>query len=153
MLEAIPKNFFSTSFRLQQRNELLGEVDSSIWREKARLELEDGTYETYRESRWGGDFFLEHDGKIVARATKPSSLRNSFDVEVGGRSMVLRQLSIWTRRFGLFDGDKQIGGIYPQGIFTRRANIDLPSDLPLPTRVFLFWLVCLIWKRQSQAAS
>ena len=153
MLEAIPKNIFSTSFRLQQQNELLGEVDNSIWREKAQIELADGTYETYRERLLGGDFFLVRDGKIIARASKPSSLRNRFDVEVGGRPLVLRQLSIWTRRFGLFDGEKQIGSIYPQGIFTRRANIDLPGDWPLPTRAFLFWLAFLIWKRQSQAAS
>ena len=36
-----------------------------------------------------------------------------------------------TREFGLFDGDQQIGGIYPRGIFTRRAKIDLPGDWPL----------------------
>jgi hypothetical protein len=153
MLEAIPKNIFSTGFRLQQENQLLGEVDTSIWREKARVELEDGTYLLYREGRFSGDFMLEHNGKLVARATKPSSLRNSFEVELLGRLMVLRRLSPWNRRFGLFDGDNQIGSIYPRGVFTRRTNIELPGDWPLPVRVFLFWLVFLIWKRQSQAAS
>ena len=153
MLEAIPKNLFSTGFRLQQENRLVGEVDTSIWREKARVELEDGTYLLYREGHFSGDFILEHNGKLAARASKPSAFYNRFEVEVLGRLLILRRLSPWNRRFGLFDGDKQIGSIYPLTVFSRRAHIDLRGDWPLPIRVFLFWLVFIIWKRQSQAAA
>src|SRR5438093_1506552 len=42
MLEAIPTDIFATNFRLQQQNNLVGEVDTSVFREKARLELEEG---------------------------------------------------------------------------------------------------------------
>lgn len=153
MLEAIPTDILSTNFRLQQQNQLLGEVDVSILREKARIELEDGTYELYRERQFSGDFVLEHNGKIVARATKPSALQNRFEVELPDRRLVLRKVSIWNRRFELFDGEKQIGSIYPLGIFTRRSNIDLPDDWPLAIRVFLFWLAFIIWKRRNQAAA
>ena len=153
MLEAIPKNFFSTGFRLQQQNQLLGELDSSIWREKARVELKDGTYLLSREGYFTGDFLIEHNGRLVARATKPSALYNTFEITVAGRLLVLRRLSIWNRRFGLFDGDKQVGSIYPLNLWSRRANIDLPDKWPLPIRVFLFWLVFVIWKRQQQAAA
>jgi hypothetical protein len=153
MLEAIPKNIFSTLFRFQQGNQLLGELDSSIWREKARVELKDGTYLLYREGYFTGDFLMEHEGKLVARASKPSALRHKFEVGIAGRLLVLRQPSIWNRRFGLFDGDKQVGAIYPLSFLSRRTNIDLPADWPLPIRVFLFWLVFIIWKRQRQAAA
>lgn len=153
MLEAIPTDIFSTNFRLQQQNELLGEVDTSILREKARVELEEGTYQLYRERPFSGDFVLEHNGKIVASATKPSVLQNRFEVELPDRRLVLRKLSMWSRRFGLFDGEKQIGSIYPVGIFTRRSNIDLPGDWPLAIRVFLFWLAFVIWRRRNQAAA
>jgi hypothetical protein len=153
MLEAIPTDILSTNFRLQQQNQLLGEVDVSILREKARIELEDGTYELYRERQFSGDFVLERNGKIVARATKPSALQNRFEVELPDRRLVLRKVSIWNRRFELFDGEKQIGSIYPLGIFTRRSNIDLPDDWPLAIRIFLFWLAFIIWKRRNQAAA
>ena len=153
MLEAIPTDILSTNFRLQQQNQLLGEVDVSILREKARIELEDGTYELYRERQFSGDFVLERNGKIVARATKPSALQNRFEVELPDRRLVLRKVSMWNRRFELFDGEKQIGSIYPLGIFTRRSNIDLPDDWPLAIRVFLFWLAFIIWKRRNQAAA
>jgi len=153
MLEAVPTNIFSTNFRLQQQNQLLGEIETSIWREKAQLELQDGTYQLYREALYSGDFMLEHNGKVVARASKPSALQNRFEVELPNRKLVLRKLSLWNRRFGLFEGEKQVGGIYPLGIFTRRSNIDLPPEWALAQRIFLFWLAFLIWKRQSQAAS
>jgi hypothetical protein len=153
MLEAIPKNFFSTRFQFQQDNQLLGKIDNSIWREEARVELKDGTYLLSREGRFSGYFLIEHNGRLVARASKPSALRNTFEVEVAGRLLVLRQLSIWKRRFGLFNGDKQIGSIYPLRVLSRHAHIDVPGDLPLPIRVFLFWLVFIVWKRQSQAAA
>ena len=153
MLEAIPTDIFATNFRLQQQNNLVGEVDTSVFREKARLELEEGTYELYREGRFSGDFLLERNGNIVARATKPRALQNRFEVELPNRNLVLRKLSVFSRRFGLFEGEKQIGSIYPAGIFTRRANIDLPADWPLATRIFLFWLAFLMWRRQKQAAA
>jgi len=153
MLEAIPKSIFSYNFDLQQQNQLLGEVDTSLWREKGRLELEDGTYHLYREGHFSGDFVLEHNGSVIARAAKPSALYNTFKVDLPDRQVVLRKLSAWNRRFGVFDGEKQVGSIYPLGLFTRRTNIDLPSDLPLPIRGFLFWLALIIWKRQNQAAA
>jgi hypothetical protein len=153
MLEAISKNVFCTNFRLQQQNELVGEVDTSIWREKATLDLPDGTYELYREGTFAGDFLLERDGKVVARAAKPSAFQSRLEVEVPGKRVELRKVSIWNRRFGVFEGERQIGGIYPVGLFTRRANIDLPGDWPLATRAFVFWLAFIMWRRQSHAGS
>jgi hypothetical protein len=38
-------------------------------------------------------------------------------------------------------------------MFSRRANIDLPAEWPLPTRAFLFWLALLMWKQEQAAAS
>lgn len=153
MLAAITTNIFPRNFRLEQENQLLGEFNASIWRDKARLELEDGTYELYREGQYKGDFVVERDGKIVARATKPSAFRGRFEVEVSGRRLVLRRPSAWYRRFSLFDGEKEIGTIQPIGLLRRRTNIDLPDDWPLATRVFLFWLAFIMWRRESAAAT
>ena len=153
IVEAVPTNFLSTTFSLQQSNRLLGEFAASLWRDRARLEVEDGTYELYREGLFTGDFVLEKDGKVVAIASKPSAFRNRFEMVILSRQLVLQKMSPLTRRFGLFDGDKQVGGIYPLGMVTRRSNIDLPADWPLPIRVFVFWLAFLIWKRQNAAAS
>lgn len=153
MLEAIPTNIFSSNFRLEQENKLVGELDPSVLRCKATLELEEGTYQLSREKFLGGDYLLERNGQIVARAAKLSVWRDKFAVQSGTRLVELRKLSVFSRKFGLFDGDKQIGLIYPRGMFSKRANIDLPHEWPLADRVFMFWLVFLMWKRESQAAS
>ena len=153
MLEAIPTDILSKNFRLEQNDELVGELDPSIWRCKATLELEDGTYNLYREKLLAGDYLLEHNGTIVARAVKTNVFRDKFAVEIGNRLLEFRKLRWTSRKFGLFDGDQQVGGIYPRGIFTKRARIDLPEEWPLANRVFMFWLAFLMWKRDSQAAS
>lgn len=153
MLEAIPTSLFAKNIRLQQKNELVGEVDVSVWREKARLELQEGSYDLRREGFCTGDFLLERDGNVIARATRPSIFQCSFEVDLPNRHLTFRKLSMWKRSFGLFDGDKQIGGVYPQGIFSKRSSIDLPSDWPLANRAFIFWLAFLVWKRQNAAAA
>lgn len=153
MLEAIPTDLLSSNFRLEQENKLVGELDPSMWRCKATLELEEGTYTLYREKFLGGDYLLERNGNVVARATKLSVFRDKFAVQVGNRTIELKKLRWTSRRFGLFEGDSQIGTIYPRGMFTRRANIDLQGEWSLASRIFMFWLVFLAWKRESQAAS
>ena len=153
MIEAIPTSIFSCNFRLQQQDKLIGEVDTSRWREQARIELEDGTYNLRREGFCSGDFYLEKDGKLVGRASKPSVLRNVFEIDLPNRHLTLRKLSALNRRFGVFEGDKQIGSVYPRGLFTRRSNIDLPTDWPLASRIFVFWLAFLIWRRENAAAA
>jgi hypothetical protein len=152
MLEAIPTNLFSYNFRLQQGGELVGEVDVSMLRDKAQVELQEGTYTLRREGLWSGDYLLEKDDTVIARATRTGVFQPSFEVALpNSRPVMLRRLSMWNRPFGLFEGEKQIGSVYPAGMFTRRSNIDLPGDWPLINRIFVFWLVFLIWKRQSAA--
>ncbi len=153
MLEAVPTNLFGMNFRLQQQNQLVGEVNNSSWRERARLELEEGSYELHRERFCAGDFLLERDGKVIARASKPSAFKCRFEVELPNRRVVLRKISPWRLRFGLFEGENQIGSVYSLGWFTRRIQIDLPADWPLAIRSFLFWLVFLMLKRQNAAAA
>ena len=152
MLEAVPANFFSTRFVLRDDGKLVGELDSSMWRESAQLELGEGSYLLYREGLWSGEFIMERNGQVVARAVKPSMWLYNFDVAFGSRTVALRRLSVWRRRFGVFESDKQAGSIYPVGMMTRRANVELPAGWPVVEKSFLFWLAFLMWKRQSQAA-
>ena len=149
MLEASPTNIFSYNFRLREDDAPVGELIASLWWEKARVSLADGSYDLYRESLFSGDFLLARDGTIIARAAKPSVLQNKFEVHFADRHLLLRKISIWRRPFAVFDGGTLIGSIYPVGPFTRRSNIDLPTPLPLPVRVFLFWLALILWKREA----
>jgi hypothetical protein len=152
MLEAVSTSLFARNFRLYQDSALVGEIDNALWRERATLELEEGTYDLFRERSWTGAFLLERNGSVIARAVKPSMFSSRFDVDTADRHIELRRLSMFNRRFGVFDGGKQTGTIYSATLFNRRVNIDLPADWPLASRIFVFWLA-LVWKRQSGAAA
>ena len=149
-MEAIATGLFNIKFRLVGQNQrLLGELENSFLRAKAQLELEEGSYQLYREGWFSGDFLLELNGKVVARASKPSVLRNRFEIELPDRQLVLSKPSSFDRRVIVWDGGKEIGSIYPLGAFTRRTHVDLPDDWPA-IRAFLFWLVFNVWKRPNQ---
>lgn len=152
MLEARPKTFLSQDFALTDDGQPVGLLDISGWRERARIALEGREYALYRESWLGGDFMLDRDGRTIARARKPSVLRSAFEARIDDRTYRLEPISFWKRGFAVRRGAETIGTIEPTGTFTRRSLIDLPSELPLPFRVFLFWLALLMWNRQ-QAAS
>jgi hypothetical protein len=153
LLEAIPTGLLSATYRLQQDNVLIGEIDNSYFRERATLELEEGTYHLFRERAMGGDFMLERNGNIVARAAKPSAFKTLLEVDVPEHHLVLRRISVFSRRFGVFENGRQVGAIYTAGTFTRRAIVDLPAEWPAVARVFLFWLTWLMWRRQHQSAA
>lgn len=149
MIEAVPKGVFSSGFLLQQDDRLIADLDGSSWREKADVQIDGETFRLYREGMMSGAFVLEWDGKTLARAIKPSVFSARFELVIGRRAFTLRKESMWSRRFGLFEGGQRVGGVAPAGMFTRRALIELPADWPSSVQAFIFWLVLLIWRRDE----
>lgn len=146
MLVAV-RRLFSWNFQFRKGGKVVGDMDASLWRETAEVDLDDGHYSFYRDQVIGGDYVIEHKGQILARASKPSWFRSNLDVELFKRSVKLPRPSIFARRFGVYEGGRQVGTIYP-GLFAGRANIDLSSEWTVLDRVFLFWLCSLMWTRQ-----
>jgi hypothetical protein len=153
MLKVIPKSWFSWDFYITDGASPLAEIDVSLWREKGVIMFRDSTYEVRREGLMSGAFLLESEGALLARAEKPSAFRRAFEVEFGERFYILRAESAFRRKFLLMDGDREVGRLSPDGIFTRRATADFPESIPLPVKVFLIWLVVILWKRQSDNAA
>jgi hypothetical protein len=147
LLVAVRPLFSVTFFQFREKGKAVGELERSLWRETAELNLDDGCYSFYRDQVIGGDYVIEHNGQILARATRPTWWRSNLDVELFKRSVRLRRPSILRRRFAVFEGGRQVGIINP-GWLTGRAKIDLPSDWTVLDRAFLFWLCSLMWRRQ-----
>ena len=152
MLEATPKHIFSNDFVVRSP---LGSttLDISSWRERARFELGGVPHQLYREGMMSGAFVLERAGVVIARAMKPSAFRSTFEIEFSGQRYTLRKLSAFSRGFGVFAGDRQVGSVAPAGLFTRRTIADLPSEWPDAVELFVFWLVIVMWNRQQAAAA
>jgi hypothetical protein len=130
-----------------------GSVDRSWWSAKGELTVQGITYTARREGSISGAFVLESTAGVLARATKPSAFRRSLIVEHSGRQYTLRAASALRREFVLRDGSTRIGSVAPEGLFTRRATVDLPPALPLAVRVFIVWLAVVLWKHEQAAAA
>jgi hypothetical protein len=153
MLKMIPKPFSWTFSVMDGSESVAHAVDRSWWADKGELTVEGVTYTARREGVMSGAFLLESTAGVVARATKPSALRRSLIVEHSGRQYTLRAASALRREFVLLDGSTRIGSLSPEGIFTRRAAVDLPSTLPLTVRVFIIWLAAMLWKHEAAAGA
>lgn len=82
----------------------------------------------------------------VASATQRDPLRREFTVEVGARRLTLRSASLLRSDYLLLDGAQTIGTLHPVGALRQSVEADLPDDLPLEARVFIVWVVLLLWR-------
>ena len=150
MLNAIPKQWFSWDFRILEEGRDVAEMDLSFWREKGVLSVEGIPYRVYREGLASGAFMLENPGgQVLAKAEKPNALRRSFLVEYEGRKLRLEAESSFERAFVLRDDQGVIGTVKPDSFFSHRTTANLPEDFPLPVRIFLLWLVIILWRRDD----
>jgi hypothetical protein len=153
MLRAVPKHWLSSEYKVLENETAIASVDSSLFREAATLTIKGKTYRAYREGWMSGLFILEGDGTILSRAVKPSALYRSFQIEHERRQYDLKAESAWLNRFVLSERGVRLGSIYPEHAMTRKALIDLPEEISLAGRIFMFWLVMILWKRGDAAAS
>lgn len=154
MLNAIPRNWFSWDFRILDGDRDVAEMDLSFWREKGVLSVEGVPYRVYREGPAHGAFILEDPGgQVVARAEKPNALRRSFLVDYDGRRLRLDAWTPFGRSFVLRDDQGVIGTVKPDNFITRRATANFPEAFPLPVRIFLLWLVIIMWRRDDGSGS
>ena len=152
MLRAVPDSWFSWDFTIFDDNKAIAKLDLAWVREAGELSLEGANYKVFREGLVSGAFILEKEGSVLASAGKTSVLVRSFNLEYNGTSYTLEAESMMLRKFVLRTGGKTIGSVRPETAFTRRAIIDLPIDIALPVRIFMVWLILIIWKRDNDAA-
>lgn len=152
MLRAIPKGWFSSDYTVFENDLAVADIDLSFLSESSEIRIKEGIYKAYRQGWMSGAFVIESAGSILARAEKPSALYRSFTVEWGDRTYTLEAESAVLRKFVLLEGGREIGSIHPDHAFTSRAMIELPEDIPLSVRIFMFWLVVILWKRDSDSA-
>ena len=151
MLQVVPRHWYSWDVTVSDGSRPVADIAMSSWREKGALTIDGSTYRLYRESPMFGDFVLEHAGSVLARAEKPSVFLREFVVRHAGREYTLRPRSIFGRAFVLQAGSREVGSIAPKSSFTRKADANLPHDLPLPVRMFLVWLTMISWRRQQNS--
>jgi hypothetical protein len=157
MIEMIPKSIFSNHFTFRTPDHELVELNASQWREVAKFSLKGNEFSLYREGDWTdkwklrGDFVLAHGGNVVARASKTSVFRSTFDVAFNGKQYALKRPSLWKHDFELRQNDQVIGTVRRANRWSRRTYVNLPNELPLAVQIYLFWLVMIMWNREDGA--
>jgi hypothetical protein len=71
-LAAVRSLFLVPQFGLQGNGRVVGEMERSLWRETARLYLDDVRYSLFRDHVIRDDHVIERQGHVLARATKPT---------------------------------------------------------------------------------
>lgn len=153
MLRAIPRGLFSWGFSILEDDAEVAGLEVAWMRERGNLDIKGTEFNLYRQGWLSGLFLLEGEGTVLAQANKPNALTRRFEVTYGRDTLSLAAQSPFTRAFGVYDGETQIGSIYPDHCFTRKTTIDLPDDIILPVKGFLFWLVVLMWRRAANRSS
>jgi hypothetical protein len=153
MLRAVPTSFFTWDFSILGDDVEVAVLTTGWMGERGSLRVERAEYELYRQGWLSGAFVLEGEGIVVARADKLSPFTRTFDVAHDDRRLSLVAQSPLTRAFDVYDARRAIGSIYPDHCLTSQATIDLPDDMTLPVKGFLFWLVVLMWRRAARRRS
>lgn len=149
MIEIFPKNVFSWTYIAQDGEESIGHLAISHIRERGSIQVGSTTYEVYRKRGLTTRFYLESQGVPLAHATKTSTVKRVFAVDLQDCTFHLKAASAFRRSIVLVQDEHVVGSITPVGMFRRRARVDLPEHLALPTRLFLAWLAVLLWKRNQ----
>lgn len=151
MLHIRPKSWASWDFIVERDGRQLALIDLAWVREAAEVEIGGVACRFHREGVVG-DFVMEVSGTPVVRAHK-AAMRRRFTIDYDGHPYTLEAASAFTRRFVLHDGEQEIGAVTPKSIFTRKATVAFPDDVPAEVQVFMIWLVVLLWKRAAVASN
>lgn len=156
MLRAVPDGWFSYNFTVFDRSGTpVARADLSNWRETAKLEVGGTRYEAHHKG-WGSkQFVLENeDGRVIAVAEKPSAWKDRFVFEHGGNRYELEKESVWGSAFVIRrEGVGPVGSVRSKGVFKREWTVELPEELLLEVRVFIVWLMVLLWKRAASGTA
>ena len=149
MLEAIPQRWHSNDFDVYDRTGgRVGAVDLSEWSENAKLDVGGASYEMTHESA-SPDFVLSGaDGAQILVAKKPSTWKDRLFFEYGGYRYELRPESAWRRDFVLSrEGVGEVGSLRAGGGLSGKWTAELPEELSAEVKLFVMWLVMLLWQR------
>ena len=153
MLTATPQNWVGWDFEISEGGRQVAVIDQAWWRERGTFSVEGGHFEVRREGLLGAFVLTGRGGQRVAWAEKDNPFTRSFTVHFGGHEYALRAAGVFSQGFEPYRGDQLVGSIRKRGWFSRAANVDLPADLPLAVRVFVFWLVLILWRRAANSSN
>lgn len=151
MLKAKPQGWNSYDYEITADGEWLADLETSSWRDKGDILIEGQNYQLSREGMMTGSYMMEAGADLFAQATKISVFKSAFDIQFSDANYVLKKRSSIRSEMNLYHNNVRVGCIRREGLMTRTALIDLPDDLPLAAKIFIFWLTLITWRKEGAA--
>jgi hypothetical protein len=146
VLQVIPKAWYSQGFTVLDGAQTIAEIDRSWWSGRGVLTVQGAAYEVHQEGLIDDSFILETEKAVLARAVMKSNLLggSSFTIEHAGKQYSLR---FSQNAATLLDAlGEKIGAISKDRDPELGAKMDLPDELPVVVKLFLFCLALVLWK-------
>ena len=153
MLTCIPESFFNWNFSVPDTSEGEARLTFNFFTEQGTITLGGEEYAVVKHGPFSGHWTLERGGEVFADVQKSNPIFRSFELDANDSRLSFKALSPFTRKFGIFSRDQQIGIIEPGHIFTRRSTIDCSPEVPELIQLTIFWLAALTWRRQARDSS
>jgi hypothetical protein len=147
-----PHGTFKNGFDLvDDTGRKLGSFAGSAWRERGEISAGG---EVARFTRQGGRrFTLDGPAGESAAADKPSAWSGRWVLQAGGRAYELARRSWWSQAYELSSAGQVVGSVQPKGLFSGKAAVDLPAELPPIVQVFAVAVVMTLGRRESAAVA
>ncbi|MGB3438781.1 MAG: hypothetical protein WBA97_08515 [Actinophytocola sp.] len=106
----------------------------------------------YRIERDGRKRFVLHgpDGRA---ATADRATHREWAIRAATGDLTLVKPSIWRSAWEVHQRGSARGTIKHDGMFHRSFAADVPSDVPMPVRLFAFYVVLIDYERNANAAA
>lgn len=151
MLTVLPHGALKNGFDLvDPAGVTLGAFVGSAWRENGQIHIGAERWDFRRER--SRRFVLVGPHGTYAAADRTSLWSGEWRISAGDVSYDLVKPSWLSRRYELRAGDEVRGELHPKGVFSSKAEVTLPADLPPPVQVFVIAVVLTLWRR-DQASS
>jgi hypothetical protein len=118
-------------------------------REGCEFTLDGGGYRVERDGR--KRFVLHGPGGRVASAERTT--RREWAVRSQTGNVKLVKPSMWRSVWEIHQRGSARGTIRHDGVFSRSFLADVPSDVPMPVRVFALYVVLVNYEREANAAA
>jgi hypothetical protein len=149
-LVARPRRWYSSDYRILDGDREIASLRLKIFRDTGVFEVEGKEYQIRVEGFLRGRFELMEGPTVLAKAEKS---RRTFEIRTSGHRMTLKANGLLGRSWDLHVLTGPVGSIRSLGWLKNSAEADLPDELPLSLRVFLFYLVLVTWRRQAAGAA
>lgn len=151
MLTCLPQSLCSWNYTVSGASAGPASLHFNFLSEQGTLSLGHITYAVRKHGPLSGFWTLEHAGVVYAEAHKPSLWQHRFNVRGAETALTVASTSLFMRQYEIRQGYVPVGSIRPVHAFTRRAIIQSANHVPELLQLFSFWLVVLLWRRDTHA--